>query len=103
MTKVRVPVPPQVVHVERLAPGRKPLPEQVLQSTIGDTFTLRVVPLQASKKLIPIVVSRSAPLVGPERREPLLKVPKSSSNKLDEPPPVLRKPPKALARSSNDV
>jgi hypothetical protein len=50
MVKVRVPDPPQVRQVVFLAPGLRPLPEQGLQSTTGETLTVLVVPLAASKK-----------------------------------------------------
>lgn len=62
MTNVRVPEPPQVVHVARFAPGFNPLPEQVVQSVTGLTLTFLVVPLQASIKVIFMIASRFSPL-----------------------------------------
>jgi hypothetical protein len=80
MTKVLVPEPPQLVHTDRLAPGFRPLPEQVPQSTIGDKLTFRVVPLQASKKLTPMVASRSAPRSDSENPEPRDRPPPNEPN-----------------------
>ena len=60
-TKVRVPEPPQVPHVERLAPGFNPVPEHVEQLTIGWMLTVREVPLQASMNETPTLASTSLP------------------------------------------
>lgn len=100
MTKVRVPVPLQVRHVVRLAPFFRPVPVHVLQLTTGDTLTFRTVPLQASRKLIPIVASRSAPRVdaSPKPGPAFPNAPNSWLNKSDAPPPP---PPNAAPKSWN--
>lgn len=61
ITNVLVPVPPHVVHVVRLIPGFKPLPEQLEQFAIGVILIARLIPFAASMKLIPILASRSSP------------------------------------------
>ena len=61
MTYDLVPEPPQLPHVEREAPFFSPVPEHVSHCTIGVVLTVREVPLQASMKLTPTVVSMSPP------------------------------------------
>ena len=60
-TNVLVPDPPQDVHVERLAPGFNPVPEQVPQLTTGVIVMVREVPLHASINEMPIDASMSLP------------------------------------------
>lgn len=103
MTYVRVPEPPQAVHVVRFAPAFKPLPEQVPQSVTGLMLTFFVVPLQASINEIFIVCSRFAPRsISMPREAPPPKAPNSCSKRSDPeawPNPALKpwKPEKPLA------
>ena len=89
ITNVRVPDPPQAVHVFLFAPVLSPVPEHVLQSAIGVTLTDFLVPLQASIKVTCIVVSIFAPLAVSEPRDwRAPKEPKSWS-KISGPCPLL--------------
>lgn len=81
-TNVLVPVPLQAEHLVRLIPGFKPVPVHGEQSTTGVTLIVFLVPLHASMKEIPMVASRSDPLMLWERvRVPPAKpLPNSCSN-----------------------
>lgn len=70
ITKVFVPVPLHDPQGTRLAPCLRPVPAHVEHVDKALTFTLRVVPLQASKNETLMRASMSAPLalwLNPER------------------------------------
>lgn len=92
-----VPCPPQLPHVERAEPFLRPIPEHVSHCTIGVMLIVREVPLQASMKLISMVVSTWAPRTGPWAFIPGPNAPNSCSNRSPRPP--VRPPPNAPEKS----
>lgn len=86
ITNVRVPDPPHVPQVDRLAPFFIPLPEHVPQVWTGVILIFRTAPLQASMKLTLSDASMSLPRMlslNPAPPPPPNALPNNCSNKSD--------------------